>query len=157
MKYRITFFTVLMMALAIPQSVMAQNYDFSAVATNGQELFYKIIGASRVSVVPQNSSDPYYTAAKPTGDLVIPSSVTDGSTTYSVTSIGDHAFWGCSGLTSVTIPSSVTSIGDDAFYGCRGLTSVTIPSSVTSIGVWAFYNCRGLTSVTIPSSVTSIG
>ena len=75
----------------------------------------------------------------------------------SVTSIGDRAFWGCSGLTSVTIPNSVTSIGDFAFYYCSGLTSVTIPNSVTSIGEWAFYYCSGLTSVTIPNSVTSIG
>ena len=75
----------------------------------------------------------------------------------SVTSIGDAAFYTCSGLTSVTIPNSVTSIGDDAFYYCRGLTSVTIPDSVTSIGDYAFYECSGLTSVTIPNSVTSIG
>ena len=74
----------------------------------------------------------------------------------SVTSIGDNAFSGCSGLTSVTIPSSVTSIGDIAFSGCSGLTSVTIPNSVTSIGGGAFQNCSGLTSVTIPGSVTSI-
>ena len=75
----------------------------------------------------------------------------------SVTSIGDYAFRGYSGLTGVTIPSSVTSIGDSAFEYCRGLTSVTIPDSVTSIGEWAFYNCSGLTSVTIGNSVTSIG
>ncbi len=70
-------------------------------------------------------------------DLVIP----DG-----VTSICDHAFYGCSGITSVTIPGSVTSIGFNAFYGCTGLTSVTIPGSVTSIGLSAFSGCTGLTS-----------
>ena len=75
----------------------------------------------------------------------------------SVTSIGEFAFNGCSGLTSLTIPSSVTSIGESAFYGCSGLTSLTIPSSVTSIGESAFLGCSGLTSFTIPSSVTSIG
>ena len=74
-----------------------------------------------------------------------------------VTSIGDHAFWDCSGLTSVTIPDGVTSIGGDAFSGCAALTSVTIPSSVTEIGGSAFSGCTGLTSVTIPDSVTSIG
>ena len=57
----------------------------------------------------------------------------------------------------VEIGSAVTSIGEYAFSGCSGLTSVTIPSSVTSIGEWAFSRCSGLTSVTIPSSVTSIG
>ncbi len=93
----------------------------------------------------------------PTGDLVIPASVTNGGTTYSVTIIGNSAFENCSGLTSVTIPNSVTTIGASAFWYCFGLTSVTIPNSVTSIGSSAFHNCSGLTSVTIPNSVTNIG
>ena len=75
----------------------------------------------------------------------------------SVTSIGWYAFSSCIGLTSVTIPNSVTSIGDYAFWCCSGLTSVTIPNRVTSIGGDAFRGCTGLTSVTIPNSVTSIG
>ncbi len=81
-------------------------------------------------------------------DLVIP----DG-----VTSIGNHAFRGCSGITSVTIGNSVTSIGAFAFSGCSGITSVTIGNSVTSIGTSAFLGCSGLTYVTIGNSVTSIG
>ena len=93
---------------------------------------------------------------KYSGDIVIPESITYNNSKYSVTSIGNNAFWGCSGLTSVTIPNSVTSIGDKAFYYCRGLTSVTIPNSVTSIGKSAFSFCTGLTSITIPNSVTSI-
>ena len=75
----------------------------------------------------------------------------------SVTAIGDGAFEGCTGLTSIDIPSSVTSIGGTAFYGCTGLTSITIPNSVTTIGDGAFYRCTGLTSISIPASVTSIG
>ena len=58
--------------------------------------------------------------------------------------IGKYAFYYCSGLTSVTLPSSVTSIGESAFRGCSGLTSVTIPSSVTSIGKYAFRDCSNL-------------
>ena len=75
----------------------------------------------------------------------------------SVISIGNYSFYYCTGLTSVAIPNSVTTIGNDAFYYCTGLTSVAIPNSVTSIGESAFYRCTGLTSVTIPNSVTSIG
>ena len=71
--------------------------------------------------------------------------------------LGESAFLGCSGLTSLTLPSGVTSIGWYAFYGCCGLTSLTLPSSVTSIGWYAFYGCSGLTSLTIPSGVTEIG
>ena len=66
---------------------------------------------------------------------------TDGS----VTSIGESAFYGCSGLTSITIPNSVTSIGSYAFEGCNGLTSIIIPNSVTNIGSGSFYGCNGLT------------
>ncbi len=54
-------------------------------------------------------------------------------------------------MTSVTIPNSVTSIGERAFYKCTGLTSVTIPNSVTSIGDRAFGSCSGLTSIKVES------
>ena len=74
-----------------------------------------------------------------------------------VMSIGNYAFEGCSGLTSVTIPDGVTSIGDWAFYGCSGLTNATIPNSVTKIGNCTFLGCNSLTRLTIPASVTSIG
>ena len=111
------------------------------------------------------------------GTITIPSEVTYGDITYSVTSIGNNAFYDCTGLTSITIPNSVTSIGGSAFSGCTGLTSVTIPNSVTSIGEKAFSGCTNvkkliyaegtktalrtyltsITSVTMPNSVTSIG
>ena len=99
----------------------------------------------------------YPSGSKPIGDLTIPESVTYGGISYPVTSIGNKAFFFCSGLTSVTIPNSVTEIGIRAFYNCEGLMSVTIPNSVTSIGYYAFQGCSGLTSVNIPNSVTSIG
>ncbi len=75
----------------------------------------------------------------------------------SVTTIGDYAFKYCTSLTSVTIGNGVTSIGEDAFYGCDSLTSVSIPDSVTTIGGDAFYICTSLRSVAIGNSVTSIG
>ena len=99
---------------------------------------------------------------------------------YTVTGIGNRAFYGCADLTEVTIPQSVTSIGERAFAACRNLNSLTINDAATSIGSraftecplkttlslgkkittigdHAFYDCRILNNVTIPQSVTSIG
>ena len=81
----------------------------------------------------------------------------DGFICTSNDKLGDYVFNGCSGLTSLTLPSSVTKIGCYALSNCIGLTSLTLPSSVTEIGEGAFLNCRGLTNFTIPSGVTSIG
>ena len=96
---------------------------------------------------PLNSAHHLFLNGEEIVNLIIPNSVT---------SIGDYAFDGCTGLTSITIPNSVTSIGAWAFGACSSLTSITIPNSVTSIGTGAFDSCRGLTSITIPNSVTSI-
>ena len=74
-----------------------------------------------------------------------------------VTSIGESAFGGCSGLTTIDIPSNVTSIGEYAFLNCSDLTNLVIHEGVTSIGSGAFRGCSGLTKIDIPSSVTSIG
>ena len=92
-----------------------------------------------------------------TRDIVIPENVAYGDRLYSVTSIGERAFYCCKGLSSVTIGNSVTSIGMYAFNHCGGLTSVTIPNSVTLIDSCAFADCTSLASVTIPTSVTKIG
>jgi hypothetical protein len=80
-----------------------------------------------------------------TGDVDIPAEIAGKP----VTSIGQSAFYNCTGLTGVTIPSSVTSIGNGAFVRCAGLTSVTIPRSVTSIGNEAFAVGTGLTSILV--------
>ena len=123
---------------------------------NGVTLHYYLVGARTVGVKSQNSSSPRYSNLN--GSLTIPSTLTFGSTTYTVVAIGNYAFQGCTGLTSVTIPNTVTTIGNYAFQGCNRLISVTIPNSVTSIGEYAFSGCSSMTgSLTIPNSVTSIG
>ena len=124
------------------------NYTYTIVQI--MKTFEFTVDGVRYSVNDDNTTVTvagYPSGRKPTGDLTIPKSVTFRSCPYPVTSIGDGAFRGCWGLTSVTIPNSVTSIGDEAFSGCSGLTSVTIPNSVTEIGSYAFSDCSGLTRI----------
>jgi hypothetical protein len=74
-----------------------------------------------------------------------------------VVSIGDTAFYDCHGLTSLAIPSAVISIEKGTFYNCIKLTSLSIPVGVTTIADEAFSKCSGISSLTIPNTVTSIG
>lgn len=154
MKNKVSFFAILMMALALPQSVLA--YDFSVLAPTGQTLYFNIKNDNNVEVTSQNASYPYY-STYPTGNLTIPSIVTYNNTTYTVSSIGLYAFFECENLISVIIPNSVISIGSNAFTYCVGLNSVTIPNSVALIGDHAFEECSNLISVALPNSITSIG
>ena len=71
--------------------------------------------------------------------------------------IGDNAFRGCSGLTSLTLPAGIASIGSYTFGYCSGLTSLTLPAGITEIGEGAFRYCSGLTSLTLPAGITEIG
>jgi hypothetical protein len=73
-----------------------------------------------------------------------------------VTTIGEGAFKGCTGLTSINIPNSMTSIGNSAFYECTSLKNIDIPDSVTIIDNFAFCG-SGLEKVTIPSCLNIIG
>ena len=134
---------------------MMANADRSG--TCGSNLTWTYESATNTLTISGNGGMSYYTSSTNVPWSSFRSSIRTVVIQNGVTSIGDNAFNGCSGLTSVTIPNSVTSIGESAFNWCSGLTSVTIPNSVTSIGYYAFRDCRGLTSVTIPNSVTSIG
>ena len=118
-----------------------------AVEING--IYYYLIPKGNAAEVTSNPN-------KYSGTVVIPETVTYNDVTYSVTNIGNDAFYGCNGLTSITIPNSVTTIGYSAFYKCSGLSSIVIPNSVTSIGGAAFSGCSGLTSISIGNSVTNI-
>lgn len=112
-------------------SFYANAHDFEV-----DGIYYNILTTTEVEVTFDSS---YYNEYA--GKVEIPESISYNGGTYSVTSIGEQAFVGCTGLACITIPNSVTSIGNEAFFGCTGLTSITIPNSVTSIGRYAFYGC----------------
>lgn len=173
---RKTILKPLLAIVCLLSSITLYAHDFEV-----DGIYYRLLSEENQVAVTYYGDDEYDVPEeyKYTGSVTIPETVTYQGATYSVTSIGAHAFESCPGLTEVTIGNSVTSIGYYAFFCCDGLTEITIPNnvtsigdrafaycflneisipnSVTSIGYEAFYNCTSLTEVTIGNSVTSIG
>ena len=134
--------------MALLGSLNMQAYDFEVGG-----IFYTVTDTASASAkvaVAANTEQLYE------GTVAIPATVTSEGKTYSVTAIGEKAFYYCKALTGVTIPESVTEIGPNAFRNCIGLTTLALPAGVTTIGYSAFFGCSGLTSFTIPAGVTAI-
>ncbi len=129
-------------------------YDFSAVNDDGVTIYYNVISSTGRTCEVASAQ---YFEHKYKDSVEIPASVSDGKMIYSVQGIGDNAFYTCTYLTAVTMPSSVRSIGDNAFYGCTRLTDVEISESVTSVGSGVFQECTSLEKITIGNSMTNIG
>ena len=99
-----------------------------------------------------------YNAATLTAQCTIPTTVTYNDAVYTVTAIGNSAFYNCTGLTSVTFAdgSRLDTIGEYAFYGCSSLSTIAFPASLKVIKKRAFYN-SGLTSITLGAELDSVG
>ena len=139
------------------QATWATEYDFSAVVPSGQTLYFHKLSSNTVEIVypGDNNTNPYGNAVEPTGDLVIPPTVSYGGNTYQITALGRYAFSDCDGLTSLVIPSTVTKL-DVCSISKTGITSITIPSSVTTIAGSVFLYSTNLESVTIDNAAASI-
>ena len=118
-------FTMLLALVAATAS--AQDFEVDGI-------YYNILSEDDRTVEVTENPNDY------AGDVVIPGEVTYDGSTYSVTTIGDWAFYYCDDLKSISMPS-VTTIGDIAFYYCYALTSVDIPASCTSVFSNPFVGC----------------
>lgn len=133
MKKALSLFAVLFCLTSHP----AWAQTFSSVAPSGQTLYYCLFndvdGTIAASLcTPTFNNDDYYNNSdtlfwtgytKPTGNLIIPSTVTYNGTTYPVRLVIRYTFWGCTELTSIDIPNSVTWIDRWSFRGCSSLTT----------------------------------
>ncbi len=122
-------------------------YDFEV-----DGIYYNIISESGKTVEVTYRDE--YSGTSYKGEIKIPSKV-NWNADYSVTGIGEKAFYGCRELSSVSIPNSITSIGERAFSD-SGLSSISVPNSVTTVGSNIFESCKNLTSFKIPGSWTSV-
>ena len=155
MKKQILLFVVVLLPLAVSASTIKVKIDginYNLDPNNNTAEVIKWSGGLR---------------NKYTGDIVIPSMVTDYGIEYSVTGIGNSVFESCTELTSVTFPYTITNIGNEVFKGCTGLVSIVIEEGcqkydsrencnaiIETASNKLIYGCNG---TTIPNSVTAIG
>lgn len=160
------FLRKLLLTVTLTASLAASPHDFEV-----DGIYYDIISSTENTVaVTYEGSSPSLYSEDYTGTVVIPPSVEYNGTTYSVTAIGNTAFYGCSGLTSVTIPNSVTSIGGAAFAYCNGIKSVHINSLESWYAIYfeddhanpltsahhLFLNGEEIKNLQVPESITYI-
>ena len=139
----------LVLVMMLTSAASASSYNFTV-----DGFYYDIVSISDLTCAVTNNDNVY--DKEYSGDIVIPERVTYNGHTLTVTEIGDSAFYGCSGLTSVSIPNSVTKIGSSAFTFCWSLTSMSIPNSVTEIGNYVFSNCRDLEKLVIEDGTETL-
>ena len=124
--------------LAVTGYATCYAYDFSS---NG---IYYNINSITGTVEVTCASDSYNSYS---GQVVIPSHVSNGNVVYDVTAVGDNAFRNCAGLTSVTLGDKIGTLGKRAFMGCTSLTAMTVTPAVTAVGDYAFNGCTALHDV----------
>lgn len=143
----------LLVSLVLSFFVLASKAEYFTV----DGIYYYTIDEERVGVGIESEWDSenskmiyhYYT-----GSLTIPSSVTYNEKTYKVTRV---YLWGCSELTSISLPSTLEEIQEGGFSDCSQLTQITLPESLKKIGGFAFQSCYNIKEITIPASVQEIG
>ena len=152
---KLLIFKLLALVACLSSALSATAYQFS-YTYNGKTLYYNILSNNEVEVTYVNNGGGANSGSNVvTGAVTIPSTVTYNGNTYTVTEIGEYAFYHRSGygyLTSISIPSTVVYINNYAFYDQSQLTSVTLPNNCSFIGKYAFYGCSSLTSITFPNA-----
>ncbi len=146
MKSAFTLRILLLSLLLCTTWSLSRAYDF---AKNG--LYYSITDADHRYIEVAQHSD-YLTLT----EIEVPETVTYLGETYTVTGIGYQAFFGCSNLSSLSLPQTIQSIGDKAFYQCSSLHSIALPESLRRVGEYSFHR-GGFTTLRLPASLIQAG
>lgn len=153
---------LLLILLLLMATINSYAYDFWAVCSTGQTLYYNITSDSTVYVTYPSyynygtTSSYYHGRTMPGGSIVIPDTVTHGGVVYRVTAIGPYAFYECTGIDSIFFNNHIVSIGASAFYGCAGLHHVVIPDGIHAIQPNTFMGCTNINELHIGSGVDTI-
>lgn len=150
-RFTSTLLCILMMLCSL--SIIQTNAETVASGTTGScvwSLDGTTLTISGNGKMASYSTGGYRTNA-PWGNEVTHVVIKNG-----VTNVGQYAFYGCSKLQSVTLPSSVKTIDTQAFDR-SGVKTIKFSEGLTKISDGAFNSCTSLHSVVLPESLTYIG
>lgn len=162
MKKRVVSLLMALMLLMslLPTGAMAAGGDWTYVpGAEGEPGTLTSADGSIVLNVTANGTDLTITGYQNIGSgaVDLTGTITDaGDGSYTVTAIGDYAFYNCTGLQSIHIPESVTFIGASAFRLCKSITSIVIPSGITTLNKDLFSGCDSLSLIVLPEGLTEI-
>ena len=160
-KYKITNLKIIGEINGTDLSMIREMAGTNCIGNSTDDGKLSLLDLSEAKIV--KGGDCYYSDLHTSNDVVGDfafygcSRLTSLTLPAGITKIGYSAFEDCSRLTSLNLPAGITKIGSETFEGCSGLTSLTLPVGITSIGSYAFQGCSGLTSLTLPAGITSIG
>lgn len=150
------------------------RYTFDGDGVQNGLTLMKYVGASSEVIVPDGVTKLQYSTFSecrqlltrvvlPNGLLSIPESLLNNCTNLkevvipeSVTTIENHAFFGCASLEKINLPAGLTEISNSLLGGCTVLSEITIPDGVTAIGDSAFQKCASLTEIVLPQGLKRI-
>ncbi|MDF2511542.1 MAG: hypothetical protein K0S04_1408 [Herbinix sp.] len=154
----VILFTITLLMIMKTGSTNAYVGSVFQYTNEGQTITYRVL--SEPTVTENGRAQVIYSEEvnkKLSGDVVIPSTVTNSNMIYNVVEVNAGSFRAATGMTSLTLPETVTVIGQDAFNNCTSLTNVNIPGKVTRIEAGTFEGCISISSIYLPNGITYIG
>ena len=147
----ICFLAVILTAVTLTGCSKLRAGDTFTATSDGVEFQYEVI-VSRMNYVRV-----ILASGRLSGNVTIPSTVSYDGDDFVVTQIGENAFWGCTAITSVTLPKTLAIIEASAFAGCSALETVNTPQPLSEIGDYAFDGCRSLKAFSLDASISALG
>ena len=133
----------------IDLTVTTDGQYYNAGGTYNDRFAFEVINGKDIAITGFESD---YTPH----EIVVPATI-EGCP---VVEIADEAFYHCSQVTAITLPTTVTKIGKMAFAGCTQLTAVKYADNVSNlvtIDEFAFADCEALTAIELHNTVTTLG
>ena len=127
---------------------------FTAQTPDGHTLTYQIVSEAErtLSIVKGKYHEIEY---------VVPEYVQVHDVTYSVTELGEEAFYMETTIRTIQLPSTLKKIGRKSMANCESLTKIILPEGLEEIGDDAFWAAgvskESLSEIYIPSTVRKIG